>query len=164
MKMKAGLIAPLYLSFSWVLTVSYQIFTDTAVNSIAFYINQWSPSAGLWLSTNINTVVFIYSFTWIFVLSSVVPSLILGKQRSIMIQYAVVLTLTLLSVYMGGILFSFGFDIQQLLGAASFLQNPLLASVYLAVPYLFMVGMDIRIKQNQMKNDQLTMQDLLNKT
>lgn len=162
--MKAGLIAPLYLSFSWVLTVSYQIFTDTAVNSIAFYINQWSPSAGLWLSTNINTVVFIYSFTWIFVLSSVVPSLILGKQRSIMIQYAVVLTLTLLSVYMGGILFSFGFDIQQLLGAASFLQNPLLASVYLAVPYLFMVGMDIRIKQNQMKNDQLTMQDLLNKT
>ena len=33
--MKASLLTPLYLSFSWVLTVSYQLFTDTAVKAFA---------------------------------------------------------------------------------------------------------------------------------
>jgi len=44
--MKTGILAPLYLSFSWVLTVSYQLFTDTAVKAIATYINLFSPAAG----------------------------------------------------------------------------------------------------------------------
>jgi hypothetical protein len=161
MKLRAGLIAPLYLSFSWVLTVSYQIFTNTAVNSVAFYINQWSPNAGFWLTANIDTVVFIYAFTWIFVLSSVVPSLILGKERSVILQYTVVLILTLLSVYIGNILGSFGLDIQGVLNAAAFLQNPLLAIFYLAVPYLFMVGLDIRLRSKRNKVDRLALEELL---
>ncbi len=33
--MRANLLAPLYLSVSWILTVSYQLFTETAVKSIA---------------------------------------------------------------------------------------------------------------------------------
>jgi hypothetical protein len=75
--MKTGILAPLYLSFSWVLTVSYQLFTDTAVKAIATYINLFSPAAGAWLNSNIETIVFIYAFTWIFVLSSVIPSVLL---------------------------------------------------------------------------------------
>ena len=33
--MKAALITPLYLSVSWVLTISYQLLTDTAVKTVA---------------------------------------------------------------------------------------------------------------------------------
>jgi hypothetical protein len=44
--MKAGIMAPLYLSLSWVLTVTYQLFTDTAVKAIATFINLFWPAAG----------------------------------------------------------------------------------------------------------------------
>jgi hypothetical protein len=100
--MKASLLTPMYLSFSWVLTVSYQIFTDTAVKSIATFISMSWPAAGTWLNANVETIVFIYAFTWIFVLSSVIPSVILGKERSVLLQYAVVLALTLIAFFYGG--------------------------------------------------------------
>jgi hypothetical protein len=146
--MKAGLIAPIYLSFSWVLTVSYQLFTDTAVKSIASFIDMSWPAAGAWLNSNVETIVFIYAFTWIFVLSSVIPSVILGKERSILIQYAVVLTLTLIAFFMADILQAVaGIQINQIFETANILKNPILAGVYLAVPYLFMIGLDIRSRK-----------------
>jgi hypothetical protein len=141
-------LAPLYLSMSWILTVSYQLFTDTAVKSIALYTNLWIPSAGAWLNSNVQTIVFIYAFTWIFVLSSVIPSVILGKERSVLIQYLVVLILTLLAFYMADILqIIAGIRISDLLSAATFLTNPILAVFYLAVPYIFMIVLDIRARK-----------------
>jgi hypothetical protein len=143
--MKAGLMAPLYLSVSWVLTVSYQLFTDTAVRSIASYLSSWWPSAGAWLNANISTLVFVYAFTWIFVLSSVIPSVILGKERGVLIHYIVVLTLSMIAFFMPDMLQALGvIRIDQIFESASILQNPLLAFLYLAIPYLFMLGLDIR--------------------
>ena len=114
--MRTALLAPMYLAVSWVLTVSYQLFTDTAVKSIATNINLFWPTVSSWLNSNIQTLVFVYAFTWIFVLSSVIPSAILGKQRSTIIQYAVVLTLTLIAFFMSDILQAVaGIRIEQIL-------------------------------------------------
>jgi hypothetical protein len=138
----------MYLSFSWVLTVSYQLFTDTAVKSIATFIDMSWPAGGAWLNANVETIVFIYAFTWIFVLSSVIPSVILGKERSVLLQYAVVLALTLIAFFMADILqATAGIQISQIFEAAGILKNPILAGLYLAVPYLFMIGLDIRSRK-----------------
>ncbi len=148
--MRAALLAPTYLAISWVLTVSYQLFTDTAVKSIASNIISFWPTVSSWLNSNIQTIVFVYAFTWIFVLSSVIPSAILGKQRSTLIQYAVVLTLTLLAFFMADILQTLaGIRIEQILGAATVLENPILAGFYLSVPFLLMIGLDINSKRKQ---------------
>jgi hypothetical protein len=153
------LLAPMYLSFSWVLTVSYQLFTDTAVKSIAANFNLWWPAAGAWLNSNIETIVFIYAFTWIFVLSSVIPSVILGKERSILIQYLVVLALTLIAFFMADILqAAAGIQVKQIFEAAAFLQNPILAGVYLAIPYLFMIGLDIRARKKNTGKEKITVE------
>lgn len=124
------------------------MFTNTAVKSIATYANLCIPSAGTWINSNFETIVFIYAFTWIFVLSSVIPSAILGKERSVLTQYVVVLILTLLAFYMADILqIAGGFQVNDLLNAATFLTNPILAVVYLVVPYIFMTGLDIRSRR-----------------
>jgi hypothetical protein len=150
--MRAALLTPTYLALSWVLTVSYQLFTDTAVKSMAAFTNLSWPAIGAWLNTNTQTIVFVYAFTWIFVLSSVIPSAILGKQRSTLIQYAVVLTLTLIAFFMGDILqAAAGIQIDQIYAAAVFLKNPILAGVYLSAPFLFMIGLDVRSKKRRIQ-------------
>ncbi len=152
--MRAALLAPTYLAVSWVLTVSYQLFTDTAVKSVATNITFFWPTVSSWLNSNIQTVVFVYAFTWIFVLSSVIPSAILGKQRSTILQYAVVLTLTLIAFFMADILQAVaGIRIEQILGAATLLQNPLMAGFYLSVPFLLMIGLDIRSKKKRIQEE-----------
>ncbi len=152
--MKAALLAPTYLAVSWVLTVSYQLFTDTAVKSIATNITFFWPTVSSWLNSNIQTVVFVYAFTWIFVLSSVIPSAILGKQRSTILQYAVVLTLTLIAFFMADILqVVSGIRIEQILGAATLLQNPIMAGFYLSVPFLLMIGLDVRSKKKRIQEE-----------
>ena len=152
--MRAALLAPTYLAASWVLTVSYQLFTDTAVKSIATNIIFFWPTVSSWLNSNIQTIVFVYAFTWIFVLSSVIPSVILGKQRSTLIQYAVVLTLTLIAFFMADILQTIaGIRIEQILGAATVLENPIAAGFYLSVPFLLMIGLDINSKKKRMQGE-----------
>jgi hypothetical protein len=157
----------MYLSISWVLTVSYQLFTDTAVKSIAAFTTLSWSAAGTWINSNVQTLVFIYAFTWIFVLSSVIPQVILGKQRSVLIQYVVVLILTLLAFFMADILQAVsGIRISQIFEAATFLKNPLLAGIYLSIPYLFMIGLDIRSRKRRSKEQlaearELFMQNIL---
>jgi hypothetical protein len=152
--MRATLLAPMYLGVSWVLTVTYQLFTDTAAKSISSNISLISPNVGSWLNSNIQTIVFVYAFTWIFVLSSVIPSAILGKQRSTLIQYAVVLTLTLIAFFMADILQTIaGIRIEQVLGAATLLENPIVAGFYLSAPFLFMISLDIHSKKKQTQEE-----------
>ncbi len=151
--MKAGILAPFYLSVSWILTVSYQLFTDTAVKTISLNVGPLFPPASAWLNSNIEVIVFVYAFTWIFVLSSVIPSLILGKERSILPQYVLVLALTLLAFFMEDILALTGFQIQNLLDAATFLKDPLFAGIYLSVPYILMIGLDLRSRRERKKKE-----------
>lgn len=146
--MRAAILTPLYLSVSWVLTVSYQLFTETAVKTLAFNVNFLSPTASTMLTSNIDMIVFIYAFTWIFVLSSVIPSLLLGKERSVLTQYFVCLILSFLAFTIQSILVTYGGgQVQQLFSVSTFLSNPILAVAYLAIPYIVMLGLDIRARK-----------------
>jgi len=44
-----------------------------------------------------------------------------------------------------------GIQVKQIFEAATFLQNPILAGVYLAIPCLFMIGLDIRSRKRARK-------------
>jgi len=62
-----------------------------------------------------------------------------------LIQYVVVLILTLIAFFMADILQAVaGIQVKQIFEAATFLKNPILAGAYLAIPYIFMIGLDIR--------------------
>lgn len=143
--MRTAYLTPLYLSVSWVLTVSYQLFTETAVKSLADYVAFFSPALAVWVNDNVNLIVFIYAFTWIFVLSSVIPSLLLGKKRSVLVQYVVCLSLAVLALAIPNLLTAYGgVEMEQLFTAATFLSNPVIAGLYLAVPYIVMLALDAR--------------------
>jgi hypothetical protein len=89
-------------------------------------------------------------------LSSVIPSVLLGKERSVLAQYTVVLILTLLAFYMADILqIAAGIQIKDILNASTFLTNPITAGFYLAVPYLFMIGLDTRYRRAALGTKQL---------
>jgi hypothetical protein len=135
--------------------ISYQLFTETAVTTLITQVNAFIPSVGFWLSSRIEMVVVIYAFAWVFVLSSAIPSLILGKERSVLVQFFVCLTLTFVAFVLMDILQSYaGASLAQLLSFAFLFNNPVLAALYLSLPYLIMIGVDVRSRrQNKAKND-----------
>ena len=154
--MKAGLLATTYLSISWVLTVSYQLFTETAVKSVAGYLTLSWSDASSWLNSNVQVLVFVYAFTWIFVLSSVIPSVILGKKRGVLIHYIFVLTLTLIAFFIADILqTAAGIQLQDIFTIGGILNNPLLAGIYLSIPYLLMLFIDYRSRIKDKKSPPL---------
>jgi uncharacterized membrane protein len=153
---KATLMTPLYVSVAWTVMVTYQIFTQTAVSTALNSFHRLWPAAGEWLLLRIDMIIFVHAFAWVFVLSSVIPSLLLGKKRSVLVQFFVCLMLALvafviqdyISVYLSG-------QSQVLQGVAFLLSNPLLAVVYLSVPYLFMVTIDIRARRKTKKDEHM---------
>ena len=152
----AMLILPLYMSVAWSLIVSYQLFTQVAVYSFNDYLGRVWPSLGGLLNTRIETVVFIHAFAWIFVLASVLPSIILGKSRSILLQFFLCLTLTFVAVAMEDILImtigaAFSFVRAS---AAMWFQNPAIACLYLSAPYVFMAYLDIRSRRDRRKEEE----------
>jgi hypothetical protein len=149
-------MTPLYVSVAWTVMVTYQIFTQTAVSTVLNSFNVLWPATGEWLLLRMDMIIFVHAFAWVFVLSSVIPSLLLGKKRSVLVQFFVCLTLALVafviqdsvSVYLSG-------QSQVLPGVAFLLGNPLLAVVYLSVPYLFMVTIDIRARRKAKKDEHM---------
>jgi hypothetical protein len=108
------------------------------------------PAAALWLNSNINTVVFVYAFTWIFFLTSVIPSILLGKERSILLQYFICLILAFLALSAQDLLLAYGgIQIEQVFNIATFLENPILAGLYLMIPYIVMLAIDIRSRRKR---------------
>jgi hypothetical protein len=145
---KAAFVTPLYLSVAWTLMISYQLFTETAVTTLVTQINTFIPSIGLWLTSRVDLVVVFYSFAWVFVLSSVIPSLLLGKERGVLVQFFVCLTLTFLAFVLLDILELYaGTSLAQLLSFAFVFSNPILATLYLALPYIVMIGLDVRSRR-----------------
>jgi len=145
---KAAFVTPLYLSVAWALMISYQLFTETAVTTLVTQINTLIPSVGFWLSSRVDMVVFIYAFAWVFVLSSVIPSLLLGKERGVLIQFFVCLTLTFLAFALLDVLQNYaGASLDQLLSFAFIFSNPVLAALYLSLPYVVMIGLDVRARR-----------------
>jgi hypothetical protein len=148
---KAAIITPLYISVAWTLMTSYQLFTQTTVTTVTMYINMYVPTIGAWLVSRLDTIVFIHSFAWIFLLSSVIPSLILGKERGVLVQFGVCLTLTFFAFVIQDALAGLNGTLDQILGLAPLFQNALLAAAYLSLPYVLMVGFDIRGKRKKEK-------------
>jgi hypothetical protein len=162
---RAALATPAYLSVAWALMVSYQIFTQTAVKTVVDLINVYWPLFGGWLTSRIDMIVFVYAFAWVFVLSSIIPALILGKERSVLVQFIVCLTLTLLGLILVDVLKGYGFDLSN---PTMLLANPytqifnslFFAAFYLALPYVFMIGIDIRAKKKRGEKENKRTQDL----
>jgi hypothetical protein len=153
---KAALTTPLYISVAWTLMVSYQLFTQTAVTTFISYVNLFWPSLGAWLSSRIDIMVFVYAFAWVFVLSSAIPSVILGRERSVLIQFFVCLTLTFVAFVVQDIITTYGGQLNnQLLSLATLFNNPFLAVIYLLTPYLIMLTLDIRSRRRQKKKKEL---------
>jgi len=148
---KATIITPLYISVAWTLMTSYQLFTQTTVTTVTIYINMYLPTIGAWLASKLDMIVFIHSFAWIFLLSSVIPALLLGKKRGVLVQFGVCLTLAFLAFVVQDALAGLNGTLDQILGLAPLFQNPLLAAAYLALPYLMMLGFDIRGKRKKEK-------------
>jgi hypothetical protein len=145
---KAVYITPLYLSLAWTLMISYQLFTETAVTAIVTQLNTVVPTIGFWLAARVDMVVIIYAFAWTFVLSSVIPSLLLGKERGVLVQFFVCLTLTFLAFVLLDVLQNYaGTSLAQLLSFSFLFNNPILAGLYLALPYIVMIGLDVHSRR-----------------
>jgi len=131
---KAVLATPVYVSVAWILMVSYQLFTQIAVATVVTYIDLLWPSIGSWLISRVDMLIFIYAFSWAFLLSSVIPSVILGKERSILIQYSVILALTFIAFVVRDALTIVCEcnTIDQIFSVAAIFRDPLLAAGYLS--------------------------------
>jgi uncharacterized membrane protein len=153
---KTAIAAPLYVSVAWTLMVSYQFFTQTAVATVITNINMVWPSLGGWLTSRMDMLVFIYAFAWVFVLSSVIPSVLLGKERSVLIQFFVCLTLTFIAFAVQDALTTYGGrSIEQWFSLAVLFYNPFLAVIYLLTPYFLMLTIDIRSRRKRKKEEEL---------
>lgn len=146
---KLAITAPLYISVAWSLIVSYQLFTQTAVYSVVSFLDSFWGSTSQLLIPRIATIVFIHAFAWIFVLSSVIPSIILGKGRSVLLQFFLCLTLTLVATSVEDILILMigNSPIIQMKALSALFQNPILAGIYLSVPYVLMLYLDIHARR-----------------
>ncbi len=146
---KAALITPAYLSVAWTLMVSYQLFTETAVKTVIGSIKTTFPEAWTVLNTRMDMIIFIYAFAWVFVLSSAIPSIILGKSRSVIVQFIVCLTLTLSAfIVIDSLAYFYNFNLYDSVSAyASWFTNPIFAVFYLSLPYVLMLTIDFRTRR-----------------
>ena len=135
--------------------VSYQIFTQTAVKTVVDQLVVYTPFVGGWLLSHLDMVVFVYAFAWVFVLSSIIPGLLLGKERSVFVQFLVCLSLALLGIILIDTLNSaYGFDLSkpEVLLAFPYMQiftNVFFAVFYLALPYIFMAALDYNSRKKR---------------
>jgi hypothetical protein len=150
---KPVVITPLYLSFVWALMLSYQLFTQTAVTTVVGLVHLVWPVISGWLLSQLDVIVFVFAFAWAFVLSSVIPSVILGKNRSVFLQFLVVLTLTFIPfVLQEGVLVIFeGKTVAQILNLAPTFTNPAFALGYLFAPYVLMLALDLHARKTRAK-------------
>ena len=136
-----------YLILAWVLMVSYQIFTQSALTTLTSSLGGSIPALASLINSNANLAVFICSFAWMFVLSSLISIIMFGKERRLTIQFMVSLALTLTGSALLGLLHLVGLDLSN----PSVLSQPFtllfgnvfFAFFYLALPFIFMLAIDL---------------------
>jgi len=142
-----------YLSIAWALMVSYQIFTQSAVASVAAALSEPAPIIAGWLSSSSAVTTFICGFAWMFVLSAIVQSLMFGKERRLSIQFLVSLALTVAGSAVLALLGDAGLDLANpvvLSGPfTAIFGNAVFGFFYLALPFIFMLVMDWRYMQKR---------------
>jgi hypothetical protein len=128
--------------------VSYQIFTQSAINTLAATLGGPVPVLASWLSSGSASAAFICGFAWMFVLSAVVETLMFGKEKRLSFRFLVSLGLTLAGSVLLGLLSLVGLDLSNpsvLSGPFTMLfGNAFFALFYLASPFIFMLAMDFR--------------------
>jgi len=129
--------------------ISYQLFTQTAVTTLVSTINLFVPQIGGWLLSRLEMIIFIYAFAWVYLLSSVIPTVFLGKKCSIFVQFLVSMSLTFLAfIIQDGLIILFETEtIDQILNLGIYLNNAVIAAGYLAIPYLLMIGLDLQARK-----------------
>ena len=99
-------------------------------------------------------IVCIYAFAWVFLLSSAIPSVILGKARVVLVQFFVCLILTFAAFVVQDILTTYrDGPINQFFSLAVLFHNPFLAVGYLLIPYLLMLMLDIRSRKKHREEE-----------
>ena len=142
------MVTAVYLVIAWVLMVSYQIFTQPALITVSTSLGGSVPLVASWMNSGMPLAVFVFSFAWMFVLSSIISKLMFGKERRITIQFLVILALTLMGSFLLGMLSEVGLDISN----PSFFSSPFtqlfgnvfFAVFYLALPFIVMLVLDLR--------------------
>ena len=137
----------IYLILAWVLMVSYQVFTQTALTTLTFSLNDSIPTLATLINSKADMTIFICSFAWMFVLSSLISVLMFGRERRLTIQFLVSLALTLAGSALLGLLHLVGLNLSNpnVLSQPFTLlfSNVFFAFFYLALPFIFMVAVDL---------------------
>lgn len=137
----------IYLTLAWALMVSYQIFTQSALTTLASSLKGPVPSLATLISSNLSLAAFICSFAWMFVLSALVSIIMFGRERRLTMQFMVSLCLTLAGSALLGLVQLAGVDLSNpnVLSQPFTLLfgNVFFAVFYLALPFIFMVAVDL---------------------
>ncbi|XHH08480.1 MAG: hypothetical protein ACFCUE_13045 [Candidatus Bathyarchaeia archaeon] len=139
-----------YLALAYFLMLSYQIFTQTALSTIITALGTTNPLLATTLSSSMGLAVFIFSFAWTFVLSTIISRLIFGKEKRVSIQFLISLGLTIASTAIINQLNSNGLDLtnpNQIIPSicTQAVSNTAFAIFYLALPFIFMAAIDLHI-------------------
>ena len=136
-----------YLFLAWLLMVSYQIFTKNALTTVAYSLKGAFPLLASWINSNANVPIFVCSFAWMFLLSSLISIIMFGRERRLTVQFLVSLALTLTGSVLLELFHLAGFDLSNpsFLSKSSdiLLGNVLFAFFYLALPFIFMAAVDL---------------------
>ncbi|MEM2430800.1 MAG: hypothetical protein QXX94_02375 [Candidatus Bathyarchaeia archaeon] len=143
--MKKAALSLSYILSAWILMVSYQMFTHVSVSTVVGSINGLMPSLSNWLLSKIDLINFIHNFAWIFVLSSLIPSILLGKERNVTVHFIFCLTFTLISTWIKDYVFELnaGGSSNLITTLSLLFHNLPVAIIYLYAPYIVMIALDI---------------------
>lgn len=142
---KSSFTAPLYVSTSWVLIMTHQVFTETAILTVMEKLQTPLSNYATFPWPSVDILVFIYSFAWVFILSSVIPSIILGKKRGVFIQFLLVLTITFVSSYIPTVIANLNIiQVNKIFEFSKIFQDHIFAAIYLLFPFMLMILIDLR--------------------
>lgn len=141
------LLIPLYILIGWLGLTSYQTFVNQAVTTITQTLSIISPPIANWINNNLEIIKFINAFAWVFILTSLLPSIL--SKNSVFIQFITCLTLAVTAAEAPNLIAIVTPNtIAQLMTVtAKPLQNFILAAFYLSLPYAVLLWLDLRSKQ-----------------
>ncbi len=153
------MVTGIYLLIAWALMFSYQIFTQTALTTVVSSLGSSVPLFAGWLSSKIDLAIFVCSFAWMFILSSIVSALIFAGEKRVFIQFLVSLALAVVSSVLFDVLRGVGLDLSNPNNVLSGVYtqvfgNVLFSIFYLSLPYIFMLIIDLHAvkKVKRLKN------------